>query len=283
MHIEKEKDRKETMYGTEAVEFNKIRRAEERGIKKEPVARIGGLTLLPAVIGIGLFLAWFLQSALLLLCIAIVVVAALVALYDDLVDIGILRGKIWRARKRLPVLGIIALLGGIGLYTLLPDTITFVPFAPFEQVPVGLLFPVAFAAWYIFWQASSVIDGIDGLAGSIFLLLFIGTAILSFIQGNYEPFLLSALGAGSTVAWLRINYTPAKAYLTETGITILLMLYALITFLLGSGENAGNGLWLGGIFGLVLIVTWGSTMLQILYRKKDRQKAAAHRPAAPPL
>ena len=272
VQAKKEKDRKETLYGTEAVEFNKIRKMEERGMKKEPVVRIGGLTLLPTVLFVGLAVAWLMQSFLLVLSVVLVTVVALVALYDDLLDVGLLQGRVWRVRKRLLLLGSVAFVGGVGLYQLLPDMITFLPFSVFEQVSVGLWFPVFFAAWYVFWQASSMIDGIDGLSGSVFLLLFLGTAVVSVLQGDAESFILSALGAGVVVPWLFVNYAPAKAYLTETGITILLMLYALISFLLGSGEYAGDGLWVGGIFGIVLIVTWGSNVLQLLYRKKTGKK-----------
>ena len=272
IQAQKKKDRKETLYGTEAVEFNKIRKAEEQEIKKEPVARIGGLTLLPTVLFVGLCIAWLLQSVLLVVCVALIVCVASVALYDDLLDIGLLQGKAWRVRKRLLLLGLVAFAGGVGLYQLLPATLSFLPFGVFEQVSVGILLPIFFAAWYVFWQASSMIDGIDGLSGSVFLVLFIGTAVVSVLQGGVEAFVLSALGAGVVVPWLFINYAPAKAYLTETGITILLMLYALISFLLGSGENAGDGLWVCSIFGIVLIATWMSNVLQLLYRKKTGKK-----------
>ena len=272
MWVQKKKDRKETFYGTEAAEFNKIRKAEEQAVKKEPVPRVGGLTLLPTVVFIGLCVVWLTQSLLLALCIALLSAVALVALYDDLLDVGAVSGKPWRIRKRFFLLGIVAFFGGIGFYFLLPAAITFLPFEPFVGVPVGMLLPFLFVAWYIFWQSSSMIDGIDGLAGSIFLVLFLGTLVLSFLQGHPEAFLLSALGAGVTVPWLFVNYAPAKAYLTETGITILLMLFTLITFLLGSGAQAGDGLWLGGIFGGVLIATWLSNVLQLVYRRKTGKK-----------
>ena len=272
IQTQKEKDRKKTMYGTEAVEFNKIRKTEEQEIKKHAVARIGGLTLLPTFLFLGLCIAWLMQSLLLTVCILLVAATTAVALYDDLLDVGLLRGRVWRARKRLFILGFVALIGGISMYHILPSVITFLPFPPFEQVPVGMALPILFAAWYVFWQASSMIDGIDGLSGSIFLVLFVGTAIVSMLQGNTEAFLLSALSAGIIIPWLFANYAPAKAYLTETGITILLTLYALISFLLGSGEHAGDGLWVSGIFGIILIATWLSNVLQLLYRRKTGKK-----------
>ena len=268
----RKKDRKETLYGAEAVEFNKIRKTEERSMKKRPVPRIGGLTLLPTIVFMGLCVVWLTQSILLAFCIALIGAAALVALYDDLLDVGAVKGMPWRIRKRFFILGTVAFVGGIGFFFLLPSAVTFLPFTSFEGVPVGLLLPVLFCVWYVFWQTSSVIDGIDGLAGSIFLVLFIGTALLAILQGHPEAFLLSALGAGVVVPWLFINYAPAKAYLTETGITILLMLFAIITFLLGTGAHAGSGLWAGGIFGGVLIATWVSNVLQLAYRRRTGKK-----------
>ena len=270
MHAVKKEDRKETMYGTSATEFNAIRKKEEQGIKKQPVLRLGGLTLLPTIIVIGLVAAWALQSVVLLVAVVTIAALATVALYDDLRDIGKVPGKPWKARKRLIILGLVALTGGFCFFAILPNTLTFLPF--FENVSVGVAGPVLFAAWYIFWQASSMIDGIDGLSGSIFLTLFLGTAILSVQQGNSETFLISMIGAGSTVPWLYINYAPAKAYLTEIGITILLAMFATITFLLGVGHESGGGLWVGGIFGIVLIATWMSNVLQLLYRKKTGKK-----------
>ena len=272
LQVQKRSDTKETMYGSDAVEFNKIREKEALYLEKGAVARIGGLTLLPTVLFIGGCVAWVLQSVVLAVCVLLLAAVSLVALYDDLLDIGLLPGKGWRARKRLVLLGLVAFCGGIGLYQTMPGVISFLPFAGFEGVSVGLWFPVLFAAWYVFWQTASMIDGIDGLSGSIFLVLFIGTAVVGVLQGDVAAFVLSALGAGVVVPWLFVNYAPAKAYLTETGITLLLMLYALISFLLGSGEYAGAGLWIGALFGLVLIATWVSNVLQLLYRKKTGKK-----------
>ena len=269
----KRSDRKRTLYGTEAREFANIRTREEGSVKKKPVPRMGGVTILPTIVLIGSLLAWFRGSDVLFLSVLTISAAVLVMLYDDLTDIGIVKRKPLRIRDRFLCLAALTGFAGLGFAFLIPDGITFLPFDPFMHVAVGPVGMAAlFTAWCIFWQASSVIDGIDGLAGSVFLVLFSGTAIVSVLQGDGTALLLSAVGLGVIVPWLFANYAPAKAYLTETGITALIMLFAIITFLLGTGADAGDGLWVGGIFGSVLIATWASIVLQMLYRKRTGRK-----------
>ena len=265
-------DRKMTMYGTEATEFNIIRKTEEQTTKKKPVPRMGGLTLLPTLLGVVIVLGILFDSPILWLSAIAMAAVSLVAIYDDLIDIGIIRRKRFVVSRRLLLLWFIAGVCGYGFYLLLPDYMTFLPFGSFETVRVDMTMAVLFACWFIFWQLGSIIDGIDGLAGSVFLVLFLGTAVLSIVQGNIEALLLSTVGAGAIVPWLGINYAPAKAYLTETGVTPLIMLFSCVTFLLGTGENPGDGLWAGMLFGAVLIVTWLSNILQLLYRKKTGRK-----------
>ena len=269
----KRSDRKRTLYGGEAREFARIRMREETDAKKQPVPRMGGFTILPTVILIGSLLAWFRDSEVLLLAVLTVSAAVFIMLYDDLTDIGIVKRKPLRIRDRFLCLAALTVCTGFGFAMLIPNHITFLPFAPFEYVAVpAFVMALLFTAWCIFWQASSVIDGIDGLAGSIFLVLFSGTFLLGVLQGDEVPLLLSALGLGVLIPWLFANYAPAKAYLTETGITALIMLFAVITFLLGAGAEPGDGLWVGIIFGSVLIATWVSVVLQLLYRKRTGGK-----------
>ena len=269
----KRADRKQTLYGEEAVEFKKIREKEEQGVKRRPVPRMGGLTLVPTIAVLGISLAVFLDSRLLLFVILTIVAVVLIMLYDDLTDIGIINRTPLRIRDRLLLLGGVTMVAGFSIAQIVPHYVTFLPFAPFENVFVGTVgIALLFALWCIFWQVSSVIDGIDGLAGSIFLILFSGTSLLSIMQGNESTLLLSALGLGVVIPWLFANYAPAKAYLTETGITTLITLFATITFLLGVGTASGAGLWVGAVFGTVLIATWASNVLQLVYRRKTGKK-----------
>ena len=268
-----QEDRKKTLYGTDAKEFNGIRRREEeKKGGKGPVIRAGGLLFLPTIVIVGAVLAYCLDSPIIAITALGVVLVSFVTLYDDITDMGIVRRRRVTIARRLILLGAVALGIGIALHAVSPGYMTFLPFPPFEAVPVGLALPLLFAAWFLFWQLSSVIDGIDGLSGSVFLVLFIGTAVVSVVQQHADALALSALAAGVVVSWLFVNYAPARAYLTEVGITIFILLFSTITFLLGTGEPAGNGLWLGVLFGLVLIATWVSNVLQLLYRRRTGRR-----------
>ena len=267
-----QEDRKKTIYGTEAVEFNKIREQEEKTVKQSPVVRSGGLLFLPTVVIVGLSLAHYLTSPVILITILGIALVSLVALYDDFIDMGIIRRRRVTIAKRLLLLGVAALVVGVALCTVVPNSITFLPFWIFAQVQLGILFPVLFAGWFLFWQLSSVIDGIDGLSGSVFLVLFIGTAFVSVMQQQMDALVLSALAVGVVVSWLFVNHAPARAYLTEVGMTIFIMLFSVITFLLGVGGSPKGGLWIGVVFGFILIVTWVSNILQLLYRRQTGRR-----------
>ena len=267
-------DRKKTLYGEEAKEFNKIREKEEKEGEKKPtrVPRLGGLSFFPTIF-IVTFLAFFLPLPKPFIIILILLLSmSIFTLYDDLTDIGRTKRKSLSFIRRLIVLFFITLAGGVVLQSSLPTIITFLPFEPFIGVEVGLLFGLFFAMWYVFWHVSSIIDGIDGLSSSVYITLFMGTGILSIYQGNVEAYLLSSLAIGLLIPYLYFNSHPAKLYLTEVGITILTFLFASTTFLLAVGADGGSGIWLGFIFGVVLIGTWVSNVLQLAYRKKTGKK-----------
>ena len=271
MRAYKQRDRKETLYGTEAKEFANLRKKEESGIKKHPVPRMGGLVLLPTVFTVGSLLSAYFASPLLFIITLTITAVTLAMLYDDLIDIGVIKRNSLRIRERFFILGVITFVCGLNMFLFVPGVLTLLPFAPFESIAVPLIvMAILFVLWCLFWQASSIIDGVDGLSGSIFIILFAGNLVLSILQGNIIVLLLSLMSIGMLIPWLFSNYAPAKAYLTETGITTLIMLYAINTFLLAIGS--GDGIWTAIIFGFILIATWGSNVLQVLYRKRTGKK-----------
>lgn len=242
---------------------------------------MGGLVLLPTVVLVGGALAYYLASDILLIVIMTITAVVLVMLYDDLIDIGIIKRSPFRIRLRLFLFTVITFICGVALAPFLPNTITLLPFGLFENISVTPLYiAVLFTLWCLFWQTSSIIDGVDGLSGTVFLVLFAGCAVVSIVQGNGIVLLLSLMSVSMLIPWLFANYAPAKAYLTETGITILILLFAISTFLLAGG--AGAGIWIAFIFGAVLIATWVSNVLQLLYRKKQ-VKIISYCTTSPPL
>ncbi|MBS1704955.1 MAG: hypothetical protein JST40_03715 [Armatimonadetes bacterium] len=78
-------------------------------------------------------------------------------------------------------------------------------------------------AWVVFMvlfmsNAYNFSDGMDGLAGSLALLLAIGLAVLSFVSGikSFTPSLMAAL-AGGLIPFLYFNAPPAKVFMGDVG------------------------------------------------------------------
>src|SRR5262249_39558255 len=61
------------------------------------------------------------------------------------------------------------------------------------------------------------IDGIDGLASGVGLILSLSLSWMAFLNGHFvEAFLLSAM-AGGVLGFLRYNFPPAKIFLGDAG------------------------------------------------------------------
>ena len=273
IYYRKNTDRKNTLIdNAEAVEFNKIRENEKGSIKKDEVPRIGGLSLIMVFFPIGIFVAILTKSVIIAIGIFCVAAATLFALYDDFITIGKINRRELGIKKRFIILGLLMSVYGWSMYVLLPNYISFLPIPFFENVYVGPFMILLFPMWVLFWQASSIIDGIDGLSGTIYLILFMGIAGLSMLVGNLVVLTFAIIAIAILIPWLFLNYFPAAAYLTETGITFLSSLFALCTFLLAIGVNSGSGIWAGIIFGGVLIATWLSNIIQLFFRYKKGKK-----------
>lgn len=113
---------------------------------------------------------------------------------------------------------------------------------------------------------SSVIDGIDGLSGGVFLSVFAGYCGVALLQEQYDIAVLCAVLVGSILAFLWFNIPPARFYMTETGIMALTMTLTVIAFMTDElGE--GIGVSVLPIIGFVLLVTVAANTIQIVTKK----------------
>ncbi|GAB4230591.1 MAG: MraY family glycosyltransferase [Ekhidna sp.] len=81
-------------------------------------------------------------------------------------------------------------------------------------------------------NAFNLIDGIDGLAGSIAMVISLSFGFLFFISGAYIPSIVSLSVAGAALAFLIYNWYPSKVFMGDTGsmmlgfaLTVLLIKY----------------------------------------------------------
>jgi len=191
------------------------------------------------------------------------IVGSLVGFIDDLYEVKGRPGL--PLRVRLLIIAVVSFLCALWFYDKLGvSSISF----PFMMLPLNL------GAWFIpffvlvalFIYAGGVIDGIDGLAGGLFSIMFGAYAGIAFFQDQLDIAALSASIAGALLAFLWFNIPPARFYLSETGtmgLTLALTVIAFLTDALGGGK----GVTVLPIIALPLVVTVLSNIIQMFGKK----------------
>lgn len=194
-------------------------------------------------------------------------VGAIVGLIDDISTIRG-NGKHFAGglplSQRLAVVAATAAFAGWWFYAKLG--VDSVSLFGFGTLPLGVWFIPFFVFVTICVYMSSVIDGIDGLSGGVFMFIFAAYTGIALWQQQIDIAALSATIVGGILAFLWFNIPPARFYMTETGVmalTLALTFIAFMTDALGEGE----GVSLLPIVGFLLVATVAANTLQILSKK----------------
>ena len=200
------------------------------------------------------------------------IVGAVVGFIDDLMNIrgsgGHFAGglSLW---YRFLAVGLVSLFSAWWFYSKLEiSSINLLGYGNFE---LGIFFIPFFMLVAMSVYMSSVIDGIDGLAGGIFMFIFTAYTGIALFQNQIDIAALCATLVGGILAFLWFNIPPARFYMTETGIMALTMALTIIAFMtdaLGEGE----GVSILPIVGILLLVTVASNVIQITAKKLFKQK-----------
>jgi UDP-GlcNAc:undecaprenyl-phosphate GlcNAc-1-phosphate transferase len=204
----------------------------ERSSHNKPMPTMGGLGIVMAFF-LGLlilqfspdqwetppWLGWFIIGAGL---------AALVGFIDDL----------WRLRilLRLLLYGIAAglvVFGGIRLRALDIPAVGVIEFQILE-IPMTILWIIAVVSFYNF------MDGIDGLAAGVGVIV---TGFLAYIArkvGNSDVFILSLLLGGSCLGFLVHNFPPAKIFMGDVGSIFVGYVLAVLALIGNQSEVSGH-------------------------------------------
>ncbi len=87
-----------------------------------------------------------------------------------------------------------------------------------QQISIGILgFPLCLLVIVGSINAFNLIDGVDGLAGTIGIVIALAIAVAANLQGNLVDVLFLLSVAGSLLAFLVFNRRPATIYLGDTG------------------------------------------------------------------
>jgi phospho-N-acetylmuramoyl-pentapeptide-transferase len=170
--------------------------------------------------------------------------------------------------KRLLFVGVICAFAGWWFYEKLGVSAVSVPFD--GVLTLGVLFIPFFVLVGIAVYAGGVIDGIDGLAGGVFAIMFASYGLIAFAQNQIDLAAFCATVVGGLLAFLWFNIPPARFYLSETGVmglTLALTVTAFMTDVLGGGM----GVAVLPLIAFPLVATVLSDVIQV-WSKKFRGK-----------
>jgi phospho-N-acetylmuramoyl-pentapeptide-transferase len=271
----KPKAGKVALDGTPADVFNQLHQTKEVG-----TPRFGGIVVWMSVLITATFLSLlgavypdafgalgFISRSQTWVPLVAFIAGSLVGLFDDLFEVQGKKGL--RLRVRLMFVASVALLCAWWFYAKLGVTAISIPFD--GTLELGMWFIPLFVLVALFMYAGGVIDGIDGLAGGIFSIIFSAYAGIAFFQHQMDIAALCAAITGGTLAFLWFNIPPARFYLSETGtmgLSILLTSIAFLTDTLGGGK----GVAVLPIIALPLVATVVSNVLQMVWKKVFKKK-----------
>lgn len=213
------------------------------------------------------------------------IASSLLGLFDDILQVfgdkvnGFLRhilllggkyvGGGMSLRRRLLVVVLIGLVGGLWFYYKLGwDSIHIPLIFNFPQgidlflgiwiIPLFIL--VMIASW-----SGGIIDGLDGLAGGVFTIIFSAFAVISFAQGSIDLAAFCVVIVGTLLGFLWFNIPPARFYMGESGILGLTSTMAVVAFLTDS-------LAVLPIIAGLLVLESSSVILQLFSKKIRKRK-----------
>lgn len=187
---------------------------DDRKRHKQSIPTMGGLSMFAGIVFSYTLCSIWLDSASLLIITAILLIF-FTGFFDDLVDLAPIK-------KLIPqfIAASIVVAGGIRIDSLMGlFGIGSIPMI--LSVPLSLFFIVAVT------NAFNLIDGMDGLAGSLSLLASSIYAYLFIIAGDMPMAMLSLSIAGASLGFLRYNLNPARIFMGDTGSLLMGFLLAI--------------------------------------------------------
>lgn len=266
----KPKGGKVALNGEAASEFNRLHEKKEVGTPRAGGIVVWGSLALCALllqslatISPDLFASVdFISRAQTWVPLAALFFGAVVGFFDDLYEVRGQGGL--RLRTRLFFVLLASALCAWWFYDKLDvSSVSLFAYGTWE---LGLLFIPAFILVALALYAGAVIDGIDGLGGGVYSIIFAAYAGIAFFQHHYDIAGLCAAITGALLAFLWFNIPPARFYLSETGTMSLTLALVSIAFLT---DVRGEGIGVSAlpIIALPLVVTVLSVLAQLFFKK----------------
>ena len=184
--------------------------------------------------------------------------AAFIGLIDDLVHIygqsKFAQDALIYRKIKIILVTIIGLVISLWFYYKLDFNSIHIPFN--GDWYLGIWFIPFFIIVMLATFSTSVIDGLDGLAGGVMASVFGAYSLIAFLSGQSDISALAGAIAGGILAFLWFNVPPARFYMGESGILALTVVLSVIAFLTDT-------VLLLPIIALPLVATSASVILQV--------------------
>jgi phospho-N-acetylmuramoyl-pentapeptide-transferase len=192
---------------------------------------------------------------------ATLILGGLVGAIDDYLvcrDQGTFVGGGLSVKARLLHVFVVALLAGWWFYVKLGVSTIAIPFS--SPLVLGPVIIALFVVVMIGLYTGGIIDGVDGLAGGLYAIMYGAFGVIAFYHTQYDLAAFAMAVAGALLAFLWFNIPPARFFLSETGTMGLSMTLVVIAFLTDSVVVLP-------IIALPLIVTSASVVIQLLSKR----------------
>lgn len=187
------------------------------------------------------------------------ILASLIGLADDLLQIfgkgNYSRDPLIYRKIKIFFISIIGVAIGFWFYDKLDIRTIHIPFD--GDLLLGVWFVPFFVMVMLAVFSTSVVDGMDGLAGGIMSLIYLAFAVIAYVHNQIDISALCAVISGGTLAFLWFNIPPARFYMGETGMVGLTVTLAVIAFLT-------NSVLILPIIAVPLVATSFSVIVQII-------------------
>lgn len=124
--------------------------------------------------------------------------------------------------------------------------------------------PLMFIWVIVLTNAFNLIDGLDGLAAGISLIVFVTIFIISVISGNLSSAIISSVLCGTLIGILPYNFYKAKIFIGDSGAQFIGFILSVILI---DGSNTINGEFIILIPMLICGVPLFDTLTSIIRRK----------------
>ena len=111
----------------------------------------------------------------------------------------------------------------------------------------------------------NITDGLDGLAGGLIIIAFLGLGAISFAKGLFILSALCGIITGGTLAFLWFNIPPAKFYMGDTGALALGATMGVISMMT-------NTVAILPFIGFIFVIETISVIIQLLSKKLRKGK-----------